>query len=62
MSSALGNPGLVKDDPVRFVVVARALFPETIGEALKDAVAAAGLTEEDFQEKMSEAESPARYQ
>jgi hypothetical protein len=46
-------------DPIRFASVIDAFFPEMIREAIKDAVAEAGLTEEDLREMVRRLESPA---
>jgi hypothetical protein len=46
-------------DPIRFASVIGAFFPEMIREAIKDAVAEAGLTEEDLREMARRLESPA---
>jgi hypothetical protein len=46
-------------DPIRFASVIGAFFPEMIREAIKDAVAEAGLTEEDLREMVRKLESPA---
>jgi hypothetical protein len=46
-------------DPIRFASVIGAFFPEMIREAIKDAVAEAGLTEEDLREMVRRLESPA---
>jgi hypothetical protein len=49
----------VANDPIRFASVIGAFFPEMIREAIKDAVAEAGLTEEDLREMVRRLESPA---
>ena len=49
---------LAKNDAVSFVTVAGAFFPEMIREALKDAMAAAGITEDDLREFVRKSESP----
>jgi hypothetical protein len=49
----------VAKDPIRFASVIGAFFPEMIREAIKDAVAEAGLTEEDLREMVRRLESPA---
>ncbi len=46
-------------DPVHFTTVIGAFFPEMIREGMKDAVAEAGLTEEDLREMVRKLESPA---
>ena len=46
-------------DPIRFAAVIGAFFPEIIREAMKDAVAEAGLTEGDLREMVRKLESPA---
>jgi hypothetical protein len=51
-----GKPALNKamatlaKDPLRFAAVIGSFFPEMIREAIKDAVANAGLTEDDLRE------------
>jgi aryl-alcohol dehydrogenase-like predicted oxidoreductase len=63
-----GKPALNKalaalaKDPIRFAAVIGAFFPEMIREAIKDAVADAGMTEEDLREMARSLESPARNQ
>jgi hypothetical protein len=49
-------------DPIRFATVIGAFFPDMIREAMKDAVAEAGMTEEDIREMVRKLESPARDQ
>jgi hypothetical protein len=49
-------------DPIRFAAVIGAFFPDMIREAMKDAVAEAGMTEEDIRELVRKLESPARDQ
>jgi hypothetical protein len=49
-------------DPIRFTAVIGAFFPDMIREAMKDAVAEAGMTEEDIREMVRKLESPARDQ
>jgi hypothetical protein len=46
-------------DPIRFVSVIAAFFPDMIREAIRDSVAEAGLTEEDLREMVRKHESPA---
>jgi hypothetical protein len=41
---------LEKDDPVRYIRVAGAFFPDMVREAIKDSMAEAGITEEDVRE------------
>jgi hypothetical protein len=60
LSEALGK--LAKDDPVRYVRVIGAFFPEMMREAIKDEMAELGMTEEDLRELMRKLESPARDQ
>src|SRR6266403_955532 len=50
---------LVKD-PIRYVAVVGAFFPDMIREALKDAAAEVGITDEDIREFARRLESPAR--
>jgi pyruvate/2-oxoglutarate dehydrogenase complex dihydrolipoamide dehydrogenase (E3) component len=63
-----GKKGLSKamaelaKDPIRFATVVGAFFPEMIREAIKDAMAEAGMTEEDLREMIRKLESPARNQ
>jgi len=52
---------LVKD-PIRYVAVVGAFFPDMIREALKDAAAEVGITDEDIREFARRLESPARDQ
>jgi hypothetical protein len=47
------------NDPIRYVAVVGAFFPDMIREAIKDSVAEAGLTEEDLREMVRKLESPA---
>jgi hypothetical protein len=47
------------NDPIRYVAVVGAFFPDMIREAIKDAVAEAGMTEEDLREIARKGESPA---
>ncbi|MFB6449068.1 hypothetical protein [Bradyrhizobium tunisiense] len=49
-------------DPVRYVRVMGALFPDDVREAIKDEMANRGITEEDLQELVRKLESPARDQ
>jgi hypothetical protein len=51
-----------KDDPVRYIRVAGAFFPDMVREAIKDSMAEAGITEEDVREMVRKLESPARDQ
>lgn len=50
------------NDPIRYVRVIGAFFPDMIREAIRDTVAEAGLTEEDLREIVRKGESPARDQ
>jgi len=50
---------LIGKDPIRFAVVARAFFPDMFRQAIKDAMAAAAITEEDLREFARKRESPA---
>jgi hypothetical protein len=49
---------LLDKDPVRFIVVVGAFFPNVVREAMKDAMAEAGITDEDLQDLERELESP----
>jgi hypothetical protein len=49
-------------EPIRFATVIGAFFPDMIREAMKDAVAEAGMTEGDIRELVRKLESPARDQ
>jgi len=53
---------LAKDDPMRYLTVMGAFFPDTIREAIKDSVAEAGMTVADIREMVRKLESPARDQ
>jgi hypothetical protein len=46
-------------DPVRFTTVIAAFFPDMLREALRDAMAEAGITEDDLQDIARKLESPA---
>src|SRR5438045_1313242 len=43
-------------DPVRYVRVVGALFPEVVSERLRDLLAERGITEEDLRQMLREAE------
>jgi hypothetical protein len=49
-------------DPVRYVTVMGAFFPDMTREAVKDSMAEVGLTEDDVREMVRKLESPARDQ
>ena len=49
-------------DPVRYVRVVGALYPSDVREAIKDAVAEEGMSEDDLRELVRKLESPARDQ
>jgi hypothetical protein len=53
---------LEKDDPVGYIRVAGAFFPDMVREAIKDSMAEAGITEEDVREMVRKLESLARDQ
>ena len=53
---------LEKDDPVRYIRVAGAFFPDMVREAIQDSMAEAGITEEDVREMVRKLESAARDQ
>jgi hypothetical protein len=49
-------------DPIRYVRVVGAFFPEMIREMIRDMLAAKGTTREDLEEIIQEHEKPARLQ
>ena len=49
-------------DPVRYMRVMGAFFPDMVREAIKDQMAASGMTEEDLHALIRKLESPARDQ
>ena len=63
-----GQKGLSKaldelaSDPIRYMKVIGALFPDMVREAIRDEMAEAGMTEEDLREMLRKLESPARDQ
>jgi hypothetical protein len=63
-----GQNGLLKaldelgNDPIRYMKVIGALFPDMVREAIRDEMAEAGITEEDLREMVRKLESPARDQ
>lgn len=59
LSKAMAELG---EDPVRYIRVIGAYFPDKVREAIKDAMADAGMTEEDFHELRKKHESPAGKQ
>jgi hypothetical protein len=50
------------NDPLRYVAVIGAFFPHMLREAMKDAMAEAGLTETDLNDMARKLESPVRDQ
>src|SRR5262245_9115311 len=52
----------LRKDPVRYIRVIAAYFPNRVAEMLKDAMAESGITIEDIREMLRKAESPARDQ
>ena len=59
LSKAIGE---LATDPIRYVRVVGALFPEMINEKIRDALAEHGITEEDLREMLRKAESPSSEQ
>jgi hypothetical protein len=59
LSKALDELG---SDPIRYMKVIGALFPDMVREAIRDEMAEAGMTEEDLREMVRKLESPARDQ
>jgi hypothetical protein len=49
-------------DPIRYMNVMAAFFPDMIREAIKDSMAESGMTEDDLRELIRKLESPARTQ
>ncbi|QIG91983.1 hypothetical protein [Bradyrhizobium sp. 6(2017)] len=49
-------------DPIRYVSVMAAFFPDMIRESIRDAMAEAGMDEDDLRELTRKLESPAREQ
>ncbi|MCF2523899.1 hypothetical protein [Bradyrhizobium sp. G127] len=49
-------------DPLRYIRVVGAMFPDMTREAIKDELAAKGIDEEDLAEMKRKVESPARDQ
>jgi len=47
---------LAKDDPVRYVSVIGAFYPDMVREEIKDSMAEQGITEEDIREILQNAE------
>ena len=60
LSKALG--ALADADPIRYTNVTAALFPDLVREAIKDAMAERGITEEDVRDLIRNLESPAGKQ
>lgn len=52
----------LSNDPILYVRVMGAFFPNEIREAIKDEMASQGMTEEDLRELMRKLESPVRDQ
>ena len=50
----MGSP--IKDDPVRYVRVIGAFYPDMIREEIKDSMAERGITEEDIRELIQKLE------
>jgi hypothetical protein len=50
------------DDPIRYTRVMAAFFPNMIREAIRDAIAEAGITAEDLKEMILKHEKPTRLQ
>src|SRR5262249_43416633 len=53
---AVGRAMQQKDDPVRYVRVIGAFYPDMIREEIKDSMAERGITEEDIREILQNAE------
>ncbi|WP_212439975.1 hypothetical protein [Bradyrhizobium sp. AUGA SZCCT0431] len=49
-------------DPVRYMAVMGAFFPDMVREAIKDSMAEIGMEEEDLRDLIRKLESPARDQ
>lgn len=58
LSVAMGK--IAEEDPIRYLNVIGAYFPEMLAETIKDSIAEAGMTEEDIRELVRKLESPAR--
>ena len=54
LSNALGK---LADDPIRYLCVIGAFFPDMVRDAIKDDMAAQGVTEEDIRELVRRLES-----
>jgi hypothetical protein len=52
----------LSEDPIRYMAVIGAFFPDIVREAIKDSLAECGLTDEDIREMVRKLESPARDQ
>jgi hypothetical protein len=50
------------EDPIRYMRVVGALFPDKVREAVKDAMAELGMTDEDLREFLRKLQSPASNQ
>lgn len=59
LSKAMAELG---EDPIRYMAVIGAFFPDMVREAIKDSMAESGLTEEDIREMVRKLKSPARDQ
>ncbi len=60
LSKALGD--LADADPIRYTSVIAAFFPDLVREAIKDAMAERGITDEDVRDLIRKLESPAGKQ
>src|SRR5205823_1307297 len=59
LSKAIGE---LATDPIRYVCVMGALFPEKINQKIRDSLAEHGITEEDLREMLRKAESQSSKQ
>jgi hypothetical protein len=53
---------LATENPVRYITVLGAFFPDMIREALRDSIAEMGMDEDDIRELIRRLESPVRDQ
>jgi hypothetical protein len=53
---------LAEADPIRYIHVVAAYFPETVRETIKDAMAEKGMTDDDLRKLIRKLESPTRDQ
>jgi hypothetical protein len=60
MSKAMKD--LSEADPIRYIHVVAAYFPETVRETIRDAMAEKRMTEKDLQELIRKLERPTRDQ